>query len=141
VKILRQVLESVAAHARDSVPHECCGILLADATDPSTISRAVRATNAEKASPVHRYVLGHKAHLRAIGMEVSGKSRIVGYYHSHPCSTEPIQRQVKPSHRDTELAAPEVTYLIVAPHGATIHRAAWRLEGDDLVPQPLEVTE
>ncbi|MFQ5808899.1 MAG: Mov34/MPN/PAD-1 family protein [Armatimonadota bacterium] len=141
MKILRQVLESVAAQARAGLPHECCGILLSDATDPSTISRTIPAKNAEKVSPSRRYVLGHEAHLKAVDMEVSGKSRIVGYYHSHPCSSEPIQGKVKPSHRDAELAVPEVTYLIVAPHDESIHHAAWRLEGDELVPQPLEVTE
>ena len=135
MKILRHVLESVAGHARQSVPHECCGILLAEEGDVSTLSLALQAENGEGASPEHRYVLGHKAHLKAVEMEASAAARIIGYYHSHP------QGSTKPSHRDTEQAVPDVTYLIIGVRDGVITHAAWRLEGDGFVPQPLEVAE
>ncbi len=135
MKIRRRVLESLAQHARENLPNECCGILLAEEGDVSTLSLALRAENGEGACPEHRYVLGHKAHLKAVEMEASGAARIIGYYHSHP------QGSTKPSHRDTGQAVADVTYLIIGVRDGVITHAAWRLEGDSFVPQPLEVAE
>lgn len=135
MKVRRGVLESIAAQARDSLPHECCGILLAEAGDPPTISRALQADNAERAAPQQRYVLGHKAHLEAVNAEASGRARIAGYYHSHP------QGDARPSARDLERAVPGVAYLIVGLRRHSTAYAAWRLEEDRLIPEPLEVDE
>ena len=58
---------------------------------------------------------------------------IVGYYHSHP------DGRARPSRWDVEQAIAGVTYLITGMAHGRIEHAAWRLEGDDLVPEPLEV--
>ena len=62
MKRLRPVLERLEAHARESEPAECRGILPARASDPETIPLALRAENAEVEHPDRRYVLGHRAH-------------------------------------------------------------------------------
>jgi len=135
MRILRRVLESVAAHARESFPHESCGILLAGIEDPSTVRWSLRAENAENVHPERAYVLGHKAHIRAVKMEFSGTARIVGYYHSHP------DGEARPSQNDVNQAVAGVTYLIVGIRNGDIERAAWKLRGDRLVQEPLEVRE
>jgi proteasome lid subunit RPN8/RPN11 len=143
VKILRPVLERIEEHARGSLPAECCGILLARHTEggqahgaePKMVTSVLRAENAEIEHPDRRYVLGHRAHIRAVEMEASGAARIVGYYHSHP------EGGIRPSGRDMELAADGVAYLIMSVAGGQVRHAAWRLEGETWAAETLEVSE
>lgn len=135
MRILRHALESVADHARQSAPCECCGILLCAGGDLSTVNCALRAENAEKEYPEQQYVLGHKVHLGAVEMEAYGDAHIAGYYHSHPGG------RARPSSRDVEEAISGVAYLITGVGDGWIEHAAWRLEGDDLIPETLEVSE
>ncbi len=136
MRILCQVLESIAAHARQTQPLECCGILMArGGAGLSTVNCVLRAENAETDDLKQGYVLGHRAHIRAVEMESAGGVRIAGYYHSHPCGG------IKPSRRDAELAVGGVSYLIVEVNGSSVMYGSWRLEGHDLVPEPVEVIE
>ncbi len=128
-------MESIVAHARESLPRECCGILLVDAGDPSTVTSALRAENAAKDHLEQEYVLGHKAHLKAVELESSGHARIDGYYHSHPGGG------TKPSDRDRKQAVCSATYLIVGVDDGAVEHAAWRFEGDSFASEPLEVRE
>jgi proteasome lid subunit RPN8/RPN11 len=135
VTIRRHVLESVVAHARDSAPRECCGILLTDGLRRSVVNLALSAQNAETTRSERRYVLGHAAHLAAVDMEAAGLARIVGYYHSHP------RGDATPSPTDVERAAPDVTYLIVGLRNSRVAYAAWRLTRGRFVQQLMEVRE
>ncbi len=135
MRMPRNVFESVVSHARESLPRECCGILMARVDDPSTVTMAIRAENAESDSPEQEYVLGHKAHLAAVDMESSGAVRIIGYYHSHP------QGGNRPSARDKVRAIAGTTYLVLGLGCDAVEYAAWRFEGDAFAPEPLEVGE
>jgi len=135
MKISRRVIELVADHARRSAPRECCGILLYTGDDLSTADCVIPAENIEKENPERGYVLDHKAHLRALEMEVSGDGCIAGYYHSHPAG------RARPSHRDMEQAIDGVTYLITGMADGRLEHAAWRFDGDKLVPEPIEMGE
>ena len=134
MRILRQVLESVALHARDSVPCECCGILLARDRD-NVICHSLRAENVEKKKPELRYVLGHKAHLKAVEMEINSGIQIVGYYHSHPGGG------AKPSPLDAEKAVESVTYLITANSNGLVDNTLWKLKNDHFVPVTMEICD
>ena len=133
--IERRVLEEIVGHARRSLPSECCGILLAGRGDAGDVTRALEAENAEGKDPRRRYVLGHKAHLQAVSMEVAGTARIAGYYHSHPGGG------TRPSSYDTAQAAAGVVYLIVGMGDGPVEFGAWRYRDGRLVPEPLEVHE
>ena len=135
VKVLRRVLESVAVHAEESLPCECCGILLAQGKDLSAVSCALPAENTDRERPQQRYSLGHKAHIRAVQIEASDNARIVGYYHSHP------DGGTRPSLQDMKQALAGVTYLIIGIHQRSVEYAAWWLVGNDFVREPLEVIE
>ena len=134
MRILSQVLESVAAHARESIPFECCGILLARDEDHVVFS-SLRAENGEKKNPEIGYELGHKAHLKAVEMEITAKIHIVGYYHSHPGGG------TKSSPRDAARAIEGATYLIAAPVNGSYEHAAWRWENNQFIPVTLEVSD
>jgi len=133
--IRRDVLDLVLAHARAALPRECCGILLAEGHDRSTVTRALPAENEERACPGRAYLIGHKAHIKAIEMEAEGAARIVGYYHSHPCGAP------APSARDAELADQEAAYLIVGFQDGRCEAAVWRFDGHGLVSEPLKRVE
>ena len=135
MKIVHRVLELLAAHACEALPSECCGILLAQGNDLSTVSCVLRAENAEREGPQQRYSLGHKAHIRAVEREASSDDRIVGYYHSHP------DGGTQPSRCDTTQAVVGVVYLIMGIGGRSIEWAAWRLAGNHFVRESLEVIE
>ncbi len=135
MKISRQVIESVTKHAQQSRPHECCGILMSTDSNGSIANCVIPAENIEKEDPERGYVLGHKAHLKAVNMEASGEACIVGYYHSHP------NGKARASNRAVEQAINNVTYLIIGLGNGEIEHTAWRLVGDDLIPEPLEVSE
>ena len=135
MKISRRALEAVAEHARQSCPYECCGILLSTDDDCSVVDRVIPAENTEKENPEREYVLGHKAHLKAVEMEARDEACIVGYYHSHP------DGKARPSNQDLEQAVSDVTYLITGLGNGEIQHTAWRLVGDNLIPELLEVSE
>jgi len=135
MKIARNVLDAIADDARGAMPAECCGILLAGGGDPATVTRALRADNAERSRPDRGYVLGHDAHIEAVRMEAAGDSLIAGYYHSHPHGA------ARPSQRDKDRAVEGVTYLIVGLAGDSPRYAAWRAAGADFAREPLEVSE
>lgn len=92
-------------HAREDLPHECCGLLGGGADrEPKTL---YRATNAE-ASPL-RYSLDAKDQFRIMQEMDEAGEELVGIYHSHTKSA------AYPSQTDINLATyPGVAYLIVS---------------------------
>ncbi len=133
MKIPRNVFESIVDHSRESEPAECCGILLSRYDDPGMVDNALRAENTEKFRPREVYVLGHKAHMKAVDLEISEGNRIVGYYHSHP------HGGTKLSARDAMQAVEGVTYLIIGGDTEEASYAAWRLEGRRFIEESVEV--
>jgi len=123
------------AHAQESYPGECCGIVLAGRDDPSFVSAIVRAENVEEGDQANGFVLGHEAHLAAVKMESTGEFSIAGYYHSHPDGT------TRPSRRDTEQAVGETLYVILGVSDGRVAQAAWKLEGDEFAEVPMRVVE
>ena len=135
MQIRRRVLEFVAAHAREGFPDECCGILLSDRDDPSTVGCALRAANAESNCPDRKYQLDHKTHLKAVKLEILHGVRIAAYYHSHP------KGPARPSPRDIDQAVSGVTYLITSMGNGAAEHVAWRRDGDAIVAEPVLIKE
>ena len=133
MKILSSVLESIVDHSRESRPSECCGILLSRRNDPGIVDDILRAKNAEKSNPKEVYVLDHKAHIKAIDLEISEDSCIVGYYHSHP------RGGTKLSATDTRQAVAGAAYLIVGGDTEKASYAAWRMKEKQFVEESVEV--
>ena len=106
MRILRRVLEQIAGHARRCLPEECCGILLSRPEAPDKVTAALEALNADAGSRHSAYVLGHRAHIRAVALEAAGDARIAGYYHSHPAGG------TRPSGRDAARSVEHAVYLI-----------------------------
>src|SRR5213593_4837429 len=104
VAITRRVRDDLVAHARETSPDECCGVLLGRGHE---ILEAVRARNVAT-SAATRFLIDPKDHIdarregRARGLE------ILGFYHSHPGGS------ALPSETDrAEASYPDSLYAIV----------------------------
>jgi desampylase len=75
------VREAVVAHARESAPAECCGLLIGSA---GIITTAVRASNLSD-NP-NRFLIDPKDHIQARRDARAAGLDVVGFYHSHPHS-------------------------------------------------------
>ncbi|MGH2471703.1 MAG: Mov34/MPN/PAD-1 family protein [Candidatus Limnocylindria bacterium] len=101
----RRLRDEIVAHARESAPNECCGLLFGDG---EVVDRLVRGRNVHP-TPQTRYEID-PAQLRAALRSSDDSDRyLVGIYHSHPV-TEP-----KPSHTDiTNARWPAQVYVLTS---------------------------
>jgi len=105
ITISAQQREELVKHAKDSLPHEACGIL---AGRNGRVERIYKMTNTSD-SPETCYFMDAKEQfkvmkeIRGLGLET------MGIYHSHTGS------EAYPSAKDVELAFyPEAVYVIVS---------------------------
>ena len=99
------MLDEVGAHAHDTLPAECCGVLLGCSDE---VVEAVRTGNLSE--DPNRYQLDPRDHIAARRAARDRGLEVVGFYHSHPHS-EP-----EPSIADlAEATYPGHLYLIVRP--------------------------
>lgn len=119
VHIPAPVLEGIVAHARETLPDECCGLLIGRA---DRVTRAVRAGNLTPTPTA--YQIDPADHFAAIRSARADGLAVIGAYHSHP------NAPAAPSRRDlAEAHFPEFVYLIVSidTSGALREARAYRL--------------
>jgi [CysO sulfur-carrier protein]-S-L-cysteine hydrolase len=129
VKISREHIEEIVAHAREEAPNECCGIVAS--TDGAAV-KVFRATNAE-ASPV-RYSLDPREQYE-ITKEIETRGWELGaIYHSHTRSP------AYPSQTDVNLAFyPDALYVIVSLAGENApDLRAFKIAGEQIEEVTLE---
>jgi proteasome lid subunit RPN8/RPN11 len=120
------VVATIARHAQELAPEECCGLLAIDGA--GAVVQAYPVANMER-SPV-RYTVDPDGHFAALRAAESRGWSLGGVYHSHPRSA------AVPSRSDVAGALdPNWVHLIVSLAGATPELRAWRIVGAD----PLEV--
>ncbi len=105
MRISRELVDEMVAHAREEAPNECCGMVAGSDGDAT---RVLRARNAE-ASPL-RYVIHPNDQLRIMNAIESDGDELVAIYHSHTGSP------ARPSQTDINLATawPDPLYVIVS---------------------------
>ena len=116
MRISREMLDEIAAHAREEAPNECCGMIGARDGEATSL---YRARNAE-ASPL-RYVVHPQDQFRIMERMDELGEELGAIYHSHTKSP------AYPSQTDINLAEgwPEPLYVIcsIADAGAPDVRA------------------
>ena len=125
VRMSRQAYDAVLAHARRTLPDECCGLLIGAARSLNT--RVVRAWPARNLrSSRTRYLIDPADHFKAIRAARRAGLAVVGAYHSHPASPP------TPSPTDDrEADDPGLLYVIASPaRGGAVR--AYRLAGGRL---------
>jgi proteasome lid subunit RPN8/RPN11 len=101
----RALQDEIVAHARESKPRECCGLLFGDG---EVVDRIVRGRNVHP-TPETRYEIDPAQLREALLMGDDSDRYLVGIYHSHP-ATEP-----KPSHTDvTNARWPAQVYVLTS---------------------------
>ncbi len=118
--IARVVLDELVAHARESAPNECCGVLLGVG---DRITSAVRARNV-LASPT-RFELDPRDHIAARRQARAAHLDVIGFYHSHPRSS------AHPSRTDIEQwTYPDALALILGVNDGAVEARAFRIADD-----------
>jgi proteasome lid subunit RPN8/RPN11 len=83
------VRDSIVAHARETAPAECCGLLLGRGEE---IVEAVRARNVADDRTI-RFLIDPADHFAARRAARAGGLDVTGFYHSHPTTpAEPSAR-------------------------------------------------
>jgi [CysO sulfur-carrier protein]-S-L-cysteine hydrolase len=104
MRIAQSLIDEIAAHAREDLPNECCGMVGGGAEEARTV---YPAENAE-ASPL-RYSIDAKEQFRLMRAIEDAGEELVAIYHSHTKSA------AYPSQTDVNLAGwPDAVYLIAS---------------------------
>jgi proteasome lid subunit RPN8/RPN11 len=131
LRIPRQLLDEIVAHAREDAPNECCGMIA------SRDGRAVgvhRARNAA-ASPLRYEMDGMEQYRIQTAIEDAGLE-LGAIYHSHTRSAP------EPSQTDINLAFyPEALYVIVGLESTEPDVRAWRIVDGAVSEAVLEVED
>jgi proteasome lid subunit RPN8/RPN11 len=149
VRIDREALTAIVAHARRDAPNECCGLLVGRGpaeAGPSvqgpSVLEAIPCSNGA-ADPARRYEISPIDYFaqirrcRRINEAQSERFAVVGAYHSHPRGGS------DPSETDVAQAFRDFVFLIVG-LGASIggmEIRAYTLNDDELMPVPLIVVD
>ena len=139
VRIDREALSVIVAHARRDVPNECCGLLIGRLGE---ILEAISTSNGAS-DPSRRYEISPVDYFaqikrcRRINEAQSEHFAVVGAYHSHP------RGGPEPSVTDTAQAFRDFVFVIVGLGGAAggMEIGAYTLEDETLTPVPLTVVD
>jgi proteasome lid subunit RPN8/RPN11 len=126
IEIPRHVYDEIVAHAKETYPHECCGVLVGNTLGAKKVFHIERTTNLNKERAADRYILDPNE-LNIIDRLARASSlEILGFYHSHPDHTD------RPSKYDREHGQPEYSYLIVSVmEGTDIAIRCWIFSKED----------
>ena len=104
MRIARDMVDEMIAHAREDAPNECCGMV---AANDGAMVKVYRARNAED-SPL-RFRIDPEEQLQLHNAIDSAGLELVAIYHSHTGSA------AYPSQTDVNLALyPDAVYLIIS---------------------------
>ena len=121
------------AHARESAPRECCGLLFGDG---EVVDRLVRGRNVHP-TPETRYEIDPAQLRQAIAGNDDTERTLVGIYHSHP-ATKP-----EPSYTDitnATLTWPAQVYVLTSLRSEPPEVYAYRIIGTEAKKIPIVET-
>ena len=123
MRIERQLLDEMIAHAREEAPNECCGMV---AARDGEVVKVFRTTNTE-ASPF-RFVIDPAEQYRVYKEIMDAGLDLGAIYHSHTRS-EP-----RPSQTDINFAKewPGVLWIIVGLANGEPEVRTWRIDGSEV---------
>lgn len=139
MKVTREQMASVLAHAQEGYPFEVCGVFVGQPAE-GRVQRIVRVRNREQETPRVRYAIAPEDLLAVQREARAAGSEILGFYHSHP------DHPARPSETDRRIAgeglSDGVVHVVVAVEGGAHTDAAGWVYRDALAafePEPLEV--
>ena len=127
VSVNSATLTQILAHAAETAPDECCGILLGKG---SRITAALPAANVHPA-PRTRFEIDPQALVDAHRASRAGGPAVLGYYHSHP------QGPARPSATDAALANRDGSVWVIV--AGTSDVTFWQDGEEGFIPLPYGV--
>ena len=135
MKIAREAMDEVSAHAAEGYPHEVCGMLIGP-RGAARITESRRARNTVTDRARDRYEIDPLDHIRVQRECDANGDEIVGYYHSHP------DHPARASVFDTERSWAGPVYVIVSCVGGKVvdgNAFVAQNDGGPFRAEPLEV--
>jgi len=133
IRLKQPDFETIAAHARGSLPNEACGLIagIAD-NEVKTVEKVYLLSNMDN-SPEH-FSIDPREQLAAVkDMRANGFIPL-GNFHSHPSTP------ARPSEEDIKLSYdPMASYLILSLAEETPVLKAFGVTGGEVRPQTLEI--
>jgi desampylase len=124
----RTLQDEIVAHARESKPRECCGLLFGDG---EVVDRLVRGRNVHP-TPETRYEIDPAQLREALLVGDDSDRYLVGIYHSHP-ATKP-----EPSHTDvTDARWPAQVYVLTSLRSEPAQVLAYRITDGKVTEIPI----
>jgi proteasome lid subunit RPN8/RPN11 len=131
IRLPREHLNEIFAHAHESEPAECCGLI--GGTKDEWARSIYRLRNIARDERVSYEAAPEELFAAQREMRQRGE-QLIAIYHSHPRATDP-----EPSDTDVRMAYyPSATYLIVGLAGTEPALRAFRISERDLSWQPVE---
>jgi proteasome lid subunit RPN8/RPN11 len=133
MKIARELLDELLAHAREDPRNECCGVLAVEPGQPARALRVFRATNVH-ASPLKFEI--EPEELRQLWNACEEIGELGAIYHSH------VRSPPYPSQTDINFAAswPGVEWIIVGlAAGEASEVRSFLIEDGAVLEVPLQV--
>ena len=126
LEIEKSALDEAVAHAKETYPDECCGVMLGKWGEVRRVTKVVGVANKNTGRAHDRYELDPDD-LRRIDKEGRQEGLdVIGIYHSHPDHPD------RPSQFDRDRGQPDMSYVIVAVQGGTeISVKSWIFEAVD----------
>jgi proteasome lid subunit RPN8/RPN11 len=127
IRVAREAVDAIVAHARAETPAECCGLLLGASGD---VVAAVPTRNIA-IDPARRFLIEPRDHIDGRRRARDRGLGVVGFYHSHPLSP------AEPSPTDlADASYADHLYLIVSLAADPPAVALFRLESGNFRPIP-----
>jgi proteasome lid subunit RPN8/RPN11 len=122
--LANSLLELIKAHAVDSYPNECSGLIVG-LYDKGVAKRIFPMKNVHSEGTHNRYLIDPKEYVQVEKQARSLGQDVIGIYHSHP------DVPAKPSQYDTDHTWPFYTYVIASVMKKKVdHVLAWTLRDD-----------
>lgn len=140
-RISRVIIDEMAAHAREDLPNEACGMVHAKGGVPVAVHRVKN----DAASP-YRYEMNPLQMMRLEGKRDGEGETLFAIYHSHvaspayPSPTDVRMAFFPPGEIEREPAYPETMYILVSLAAEPPDvRAFWIRQGGEIVEEPIEI--
>lgn len=131
LRIQREILKSIFAHAKRDMPVEACGYL---AGNNGTVTLHYEMENIDASS--EHFSFNVQEQFSVVKDARSKGLKIMAVYHSHPAAP------ARPSEEDIKLAHdPDVSYVILSFAGNTEDIKSFRIKNGKVENEVLEVTD
>jgi len=135
LRIRRELVDEIVAHARRDHPDEACGVIAGPDDDSDRPERFVPMLNAARSPTFYEFDSGD---LLKLYREMAANDEVpVVIYHSHTAT------EAYPSRTDANIAAePDAHYVLVSTRDPEVHEfRSYRIVDAEITEEPVEIVD